>query len=152
MRTLDAGNKQFNIWCMAALCTRPWMSAMPVLSCRWLPTLPDLIESKITETLILNNRQKHSKDTISKPAAYNLFLYSVRLQMYPLDLTLACHRDLPPIQPLMLSAKQGGTGSHFFRVFGMTRPGIEPRPPSFRADTLTTRPLSWSRAYPLDQG
>ena len=26
---------------------------------------------------------------------------------------LVCHRDLPPIQPLMLSAKQGGTGSHF---------------------------------------
>ena len=30
-----------------------------------------------------------------------------------------------------------------FRVFGMTRPGIEPRSPSLRADTLTTRPLSW---------
>ena len=29
----------------------------------------------------------------------------------------------PPNQPLMLSAKQGGIGYHFYRVFGMTRPG-----------------------------
>ena len=40
-------------------------------------------------------------------------------------MTLVCRRDLQGLQPLMLSAKQGGIGSHFF-VFGMTRPGIEP--------------------------
>ena len=40
----------------------------------------------------------------------------------------------PLIQPLILSAKQGGIRSHFL-VFGMTRPGIEPQPPSLRADT-----------------
>ena len=32
------------------------------------------------------------------------------VQVHPLDMMLVW--DLPPIQPLMLSAKQGGTGSH----------------------------------------
>ena len=63
------------------------------------------------------------------------------VQVHPLDMTLVCRRDLPPIQPLMLSLKQGGTGSHFFRIFGMTRPGFEPRSPSLRADTQTTKPV-----------
>ena len=31
----------------------------------------------------------------------------------------------------------------FFRIFGMTRPRFEPGSPSLRADTQTTRPLSW---------
>ena len=52
-----------------------------------------------------------------------------------------CSRELPsmhpPNQPLMLSAKQGGIGYHFYRVFGMTRPGgANPQPPGLRADTL----------------
>ena len=39
-----------------------------------------------------------------------------------------------------------------FIVFGMTRPGIEPQPPSLRADALTTRPLSWyHQAYLVSQ-
>ena len=31
--------------------------------------------------------------------------------------------------------------AHSFIIFGMTRPGFEPRSPSLRADTQTTRPL-----------
>ena len=31
----------------------------------------------------------------------------------PLDMTLVCRRELPPIQPFMLSAMQGGIGYHF---------------------------------------
>ena len=31
-----------------------------------------------------------------------------------------------------------------FKVFGMTRPGIEPRSPGPLANTLPTRPMSWS--------
>ena len=39
------------------------------------------------------------------------------VQVHPLDMTLVCRRDLPPIQPLMLSAKQGGIGSHFYSLW-----------------------------------
>ncbi len=50
---------------------------------------------------------------------------------------LVCHRDLPLIQPLMLSCKQV--------VFGMTLPKIKPRPPNLRADALTIRLIDhWS--------
>ena len=38
----------------------------------------------------------------------------------------------------MLSIKQGGIKYHFW-VFGMTRPGIEPRPPEPLVNTLSTR-------------
>ena len=49
-------------------------------------------------------------------------------ELYTLDMTLVC-RTLPPIQPLMLSAKQGGT-----RVFGNVWPdqGSNPDLPSLR--------------------
>ena len=39
------------------------------------------------------------------------------VHVHPLDMTRTCHRDLPPIQPLMLNAKQGGTGSHFYSLW-----------------------------------
>ena len=42
---------------------------------------------------------------------------------------------------IMLSVKQGGIKYHFW-VFGMTRPGIEPRSPGPLANTLTARPMS----------
>ena len=42
----------------------------------------------------------------------------------------------------MLSVKQGRIKYHFFKVFGMTRPGIEPRSPGPLANTLSTRPMS----------
>ena len=41
----------------------------------------------------------------------------------------------------MLSVKQGGIKFHFFKVFGMTRPGIEPRSPGPLANTLTAGPM-----------
>ena len=41
----------------------------------------------------------------------------------------------------MLSVKQGGIKYHFW-VFGMTRPGIEPRFPGPLANTLTIMPIS----------
>ena len=41
----------------------------------------------------------------------------------------------------MLSVKQGGIKFHF-KVFGMTRPGIEPRSPGPLANTLTAGPVS----------
>ena len=34
-----------------------------------------------------------------------------------------------------------------FWIFGMTRPGIEPRSPRSLANTLPTRPMSWSNIY-----
>ena len=36
----------------------------------------------------------------------------------------------------MLSVKQGGIKFHFFKVFGMTRPGIEPRSPGPLANPI----------------
>ena len=33
--------------------------------------------------------------------------------------------------------------STIFKVFGMTRPGVEPRSPEPLANTLPTRPMSW---------
>ena len=48
------------------------------------------------------------------------------VQVTPPGHDASMSQGLPPIQPLMLSVKQGGTGSHFYSVFGMTRPGIEP--------------------------
>ena len=41
----------------------------------------------------------------------------------------------------MLSVKQGGIKYHFW-VFGITRPGIEPRSPGPLANTLTIMPMS----------
>ena len=41
----------------------------------------------------------------------------------------------------MLSVKQGGIKYHFFLVFGMTRPEIEPRSPKPLVNTLTIRPM-----------
>ena len=41
---------------------------------------------------------------------------------------------------IYLSAKQRGMKYHFW-VFGMTRPGIEPRPPGPLANTLTIMPI-----------
>ena len=42
----------------------------------------------------------------------------------------------------MLSAKQGGIKYNFLKVFGMTRPGIEPRSLGPLANTLPTKPMS----------
>ena len=42
---------------------------------------------------------------------------------------------------ILLSVKQGGIKYHL-KVFGMTRPGIEPRSPRPLANTLPTRPMS----------
>ena len=42
---------------------------------------------------------------------------------------------------IFLSVKQGGIKYHF-KVFGMIRPGIEPRSPGPLANTLPTRPMS----------
>ena len=42
----------------------------------------------------------------------------------------------------MLSVKQGGIKYHFLKVFGVTRPGIEPQPPGPLAHTLPTGPMS----------
>ena len=41
----------------------------------------------------------------------------------------------------MLSVKQGGN-KHHFRIFGMTRPGYEPRSPGPVVNTLLIRPMS----------
>ena len=49
----------------------------------------------------------------------------------------------PPIQSLMLSAKQGRIGSHFYKSLVLPGQGSNPRPPRLWADTLTTRLLSW---------
>ena len=54
-------------------------------------------------------------------------------------MTLVHRRELSPIQPFMLSAKQGGIGSHFLTIFGLTGPGIKPQCPVWRADTLQLR-------------
>ena len=42
---------------------------------------------------------------------------------------------------ILLSVKQGSIKYHFFWVFGMTWPGIEPRSPRPLANTLSTRPV-----------
>ena len=39
------------------------------------------------------------------------------VQVHPLDMTLVCRRALPPIQPLLLSVKQGGIGYHFYSLW-----------------------------------
>ena len=52
--------------------------------------------------------------------------------IHPLDMTLVHRRELSPIQPFMLSAKQGGIGSHFLTVFGLTGPGLNPGLPCAR--------------------
>ena len=39
------------------------------------------------------------------------------MQAHPLDMTLVCRRALPPIQPLLLSVKQGGIGYHFYSLW-----------------------------------
>ena len=46
----------------------------------------------------------------------------------------------------MLSVKQGDIKYHF-KVFGMTRPGIERRSPGPLANTLTARPMSGIYVY-----
>ena len=42
----------------------------------------------------------------------------------------------------MLSVKQGGIKYHFLKIFGMTRPGIEPWSPGPLANTLLIRPMA----------
>ena len=46
----------------------------------------------------------------------------------------------------MLSKEVSST---IFKVFGMTRPGIEPRSPRPLANTLPSGPMSWSCQYPV---
>ena len=46
----------------------------------------------------------------------------------------------------MLSKEVSST---IFEVFGMTRPGVEPRAPGQLANTLPTRPMNWSKHYAL---
>ena len=45
--------------------------------------------------------------------------------------------------PYMLSAKQGSIWYHFYNIFGMTRSGLNPRPPAHGANALTTEPPLW---------
>ena len=40
----------------------------------------------------------------------------------------------------MLNAKQGSSNSHLLTSFGMTRPGLNPRPPDYEADALLIEP------------
>ena len=63
--------------------------------------------------------------------------------------------SFPWIDPLsldpylkMLSLKQGGIKYHFW-VFGMTRPGIEPRSPRPLANTLSIMPMNNKREIKL---
>ena len=49
----------------------------------------------------------------------------------------------------MLSVKQGDIKYHFW-VFGMTRPGIEPRSGEPLANTLLIRPKARSSIWPID--
>ena len=43
---------------------------------------------------------------------------------------------------IILSVKQGDIKYHFLNVFGMIRPGIEPRSPGPLANTVSTTPMS----------
>ena len=43
---------------------------------------------------------------------------------------------------IILSVNQGGIKYHFLKLFGMTRPGIEPMSPGPLGNTLSTRPMS----------
>ena len=49
----------------------------------------------------------------------------------------------------MLIVKQGGIKYHFFKVFGMTRPGIEPRSPRPLGNTLPTELISVYKLFVL---
>ncbi len=51
--------------------------------------------------------------TVHRPGACRLF----DVQVCPLDMMLVCRRDLHPVQPLMLGAKQGGTGYYFYSLY-----------------------------------
>ena len=42
-----------------------------------------------------------------------------------------------------LTMLNGGIKYHFFKVFGMTQPGIKPQSPEPLANTLTTMPMGW---------
>ena len=44
---------------------------------------------------------------------------------------------------LYMSSGWQGRSNYQFEIFGLTRPGIEPRPPRHRANALTTRLPSW---------
>ena len=48
------------------------------------------------------------------------------VQVHLLAMTLVCRRELAPIQPLMLSFKQGGTGSHLLESLVWRDPGLNP--------------------------
>jgi len=55
-----------------------------------------------------------------RAGAHLLFSSDVRqlsVQVHPLDMTSVCRRALPSIQPLLLSAKQGGIGFHFYSLW-----------------------------------
>ncbi len=56
-------------------------------------------------------------------------------------LSLDCS-TLPLIRALYCWVLSKEASSTIFKVFGMTRPGIEPRSPGPLADTLPTRPMS----------
>ena len=51
------------------------------------------------------------------------------------------HFTLDPIL-IMLNVKQGGIKYHFFLVFGMFQPGIEPRSLGPLVNTLLIRPMA----------
>ena len=50
----------------------------------------------------------------------------------------------------MLSVKQGGIKYHFW-VFGITRPGIEPRSPGPLENTQTIMLMGWFKPYNCEQ-
>ena len=60
-------------------------------------------------------------------------------------LSLDCS-TLPLIHTLYCWVLSKNVSSTILKVFGMTRPGIEPRSPGPLANTLPTRPMSWFRS------
>ncbi len=82
----------------------------------------------------MRTRCSHRKGGLDVTPVLLINVRQLGVQILPLNMTLVCCRDLPPVQPLMLSAKQGGIRYHSYIAFGVTWPGIEP---------LTSRPLSW---------
>ena len=68
--------------------------------------------------------------------------YYTKAYRRALLLSLDCS-TLPLIHTLYCWVLSKEVSSTIFKVFGMTRPGIEPRSPGPLANTQPTRPMSW---------
>ena len=64
-------------------------------------------------------------------------------------LSLDCS-TLPLIRTLYCWVLSKGVSSTIFKVFGITRPGIEPRSPGLLANTLLTRPEYWEESWRIE--